>query len=295
MERTGHRALLRDGAFFAIVLCVGLLNTARVFAQHDEARDLFEQGVRALHDSHYEEAVQLFQRSHASRARAASECNLGLAYEQWGNHEVEAAAAYEQCAVEDDSGAFRQHAIERARVLREAAAHRRETATANTANSEHTPEASTPEPAPSPSSVVATSPEATGSTALTSQASAAPRESSHVALWTGIALSGVSVGALIAGAVLALDSQSDSEHLDRKYPDGNIPAEVDGEPNPDITLLHDAQTKSDWSTGLYVAGAIGAAAGATLIVLDLTVLQADAGVAVTPSTEGASVSLRGSF
>ena len=82
------------------------------------AASLFKRGVEALRAKEFAAAAAAFQDSYARSAKAATMCNLALTYDRWGAHAAEAIEAYRKCAEDDESGRFRDHALERARQLR---------------------------------------------------------------------------------------------------------------------------------------------------------------------------------
>jgi hypothetical protein len=82
------------------------------------AEDLFRRGVEALEAGRYADAASLFRLSYSMQPRVEAQCNLGVTFERWAGHDREALEAYDRCAAEDDTGQFRQHAIERSAALR---------------------------------------------------------------------------------------------------------------------------------------------------------------------------------
>ena len=82
------------------------------------AMALFKRGVEALRAKDYEAASSAFQQSYALSPKAAAMCNLALTYDRWEGHLADAVESYRKCAEDDDSGRFRDHALERARELR---------------------------------------------------------------------------------------------------------------------------------------------------------------------------------
>ena len=102
----------------ATTILVALLACSAV-ARADEAPVLFKRGVGALRAKDYASAATAFQQSYALSPKAATMCNLALTYDRWDGHVAEAIEAYRKCAEDDESGRFRDHALERARQLRE--------------------------------------------------------------------------------------------------------------------------------------------------------------------------------
>ncbi|MFT5359102.1 MAG: Tfp pilus assembly protein PilF, partial [Polyangiales bacterium] len=80
---------------------------------------LFQRAVEALRQSQYEVASRSFEESLRLQPQAKTACNLALAYDRWGGHEVEARDAYVRCAELDQDGRFRDHALARAAALRD--------------------------------------------------------------------------------------------------------------------------------------------------------------------------------
>jgi hypothetical protein len=85
----------------------------------DDASTLFRRGVESLRAQDYASAATAFQQSYALSPKEATMCNLALTYDRWPGHVAEAVESYRKCAEDDLSGRFRDHALERARQLRE--------------------------------------------------------------------------------------------------------------------------------------------------------------------------------
>jgi hypothetical protein len=85
----------------------------------DDAPALFKRGVDALRAQDYAAAATAFQQSYALSPKEATMCNLALTYDRWPGHVAEAIESYRKCAEDDTSGRFRDHALVRARQLRE--------------------------------------------------------------------------------------------------------------------------------------------------------------------------------
>lgn len=99
----------------AAVLLVVLVSVAHA----DDASALFKRGVDALRARDYAAATTAFQQSYALSPKEATMCNLALTYDRWPGHVAEAIESYRKCAEDDTSGRFRDHALVRARQLRE--------------------------------------------------------------------------------------------------------------------------------------------------------------------------------
>lgn len=101
--------------FIVISLCMAIVISmaypSRAQEAHSGADELFERGVKALKAEQYEDAISLFRVSYDMKQQAATQCNLALAYEKLGGHVDDAIKAYQRCAHEDDSGRFRDHAL----------------------------------------------------------------------------------------------------------------------------------------------------------------------------------------
>lgn len=105
---------MRRAAPIVVALLLGC-----AVARADEAPALFKRGVEALRAKDFAAAAMAFQQSYAQSPKAATMCNLALTYDRWAGHVAEAIESYRKCAEDDESGRFRDHALERARQLRE--------------------------------------------------------------------------------------------------------------------------------------------------------------------------------
>ncbi len=99
----------------AAVLLVALASVAHA----DDAPALFKRGVDALRAQDYAAAAAAFRQSYALSPKEATMCYLALTYDRWPGHVAEAIESYRKCAEDDTSGRFRDHALVRARQLRE--------------------------------------------------------------------------------------------------------------------------------------------------------------------------------
>lgn len=266
-----------------LVLLVALL-TAPGLVHAQEADEYFRRGVEALRAGDAERATTMFEKSYALQPRAATLCNLALAYDRWEDHGELAAETYGRCAEEDRSGRFRAHARDRARQIRAELAARAApgpTDAEATPPSPAPPEARIAPPGPAPPATAGPAPAARTGTWVRGPAPArpppgpmvvwrvappAPPERSHTLLWVGLG-SGVLGGAAIAAAVVTVQGvQADADALDEEYDGGDraIPAG-----SRDAELLDSARARSDFSIALYAAGGVLAALGVGLILADV--------------------------
>ena len=220
----------------ALALALLLLAPAAARAEEPvpEARDLFKEGVAALRADDYPAAARAFGRSHALEPRAATLCNLALTYDRWPGHEREAAGAYEQCAAEDDSGRYREHARARAGILRGD-----ETGTG-------------------------TGTGAGAGTGTGAGAGAGTDRRSRPLRTAAIVTASVSAASFVGGLLLVAQAHSDADALERRY-GTEIPA---GSPGED--QLDSARRSARVGVALYVVAGALAATSATLLVLDIT-------------------------
>ena len=112
------------GSTFIVAICFAGFTTVLVAlptsaedAPPSGAEDLFRRGVEALKAERYSDAASLFRTSYNMEKQAATQCNLALTYERWGGHEAHALEAYRLCAAEDETGRFRDHALEKVAAL----------------------------------------------------------------------------------------------------------------------------------------------------------------------------------
>lgn len=242
VARSHYRVLI-----VALVCAYG----APVRAQSSSARELFQQGVSALEEERFEAAVESFLQARELEERPATVCNLALAYDRWGEHELDALEAYVRCAELDRTGARQTAALARVRELgiliraQERLQSPREPA-----------DLTTPENNRAPPEVVAEPP-------LASPAPPTPRETSSPSdalLVSGAVMVGASAVLWVLGAVVLDTSATGADRLADRYPDREIPRTLeDGSPNPDVALLESLETSN-------TAGVVSLIAAATLSV-----------------------------
>jgi len=247
-------------------------------ARAQDARDLFRQGVAALREGRYAQAIPLFQRSHTLRPQAATLCNLATAYEGAGGQLVLAAEAYEGCAALDVDGRYGEHARTRAAELRAAQS--------------VVPVASHPPTGNDWGSTAIREP-------LRTDVPVDPRlptepERQHTLLWIGTGAAIASATALVVGIVFMGQAQDDADALDVELGGGNEIVPGSGAHR----LYQDAEDHSTTGWVFYgVSGAL-AALSAVLITVDLTSGEAsDASnealrAAVVPLPDGIAVTAR---
>lgn len=115
--------MVRPAPHVAILIAAGVLLSAWLApspgAAQDrqaEARQLFEQGVRAMDAGQTEQASRYFQQSYQLYPRASTACNMALMLERTGQA-CDAQSWYRQCAALDTEGRFRDHANRQAAAL----------------------------------------------------------------------------------------------------------------------------------------------------------------------------------
>jgi len=261
-----------------ILLTVALMALATSAGAQDDAQAAFDEGVRALRMEQYEEAAAAFQRSYDIEAKAETACNLALTYDRWEGHSEEAIDAYLQCAQDDESGRFRDHAIARAAALR---------SERNPAAAEELPPAEGGETAEEGTEAepIAEGPgEDTAVDPATVADAPAPR--SRTLLLIGGATAVVGLALIAGGAVAAGKGRDRIDQLRIDYPDGVI-TDAEG-----AAILNDAESFRSRAIGFYVTGGIVAAAGIALAAIDLAVGASGDGVALAPTRGGAMATLR---
>jgi hypothetical protein len=251
------------------ILILGVGSAASGAAQQQpppEAGERFRAGVAALRAEDYAAAAEAFQRSWELDPRAATMCNLALTFDRWPGHAELAVQAYDRCAQDDASGRFRDHAIERSRVLRDELSR-------GGAVPPDRPPPDRPGGAPDPFVGQASPPPGAGAPppgnawAITAEQAAAEPERSHGLLYGGLVAAGLGAIAFGIGAALILDAAADEAYLAREYDDGRIPIPRD---SAHADLLSSAESQASTGVILYVVSGALAALGATLIIIDLT-------------------------
>jgi hypothetical protein len=225
------------------------------------ATELFRQGVAALREGSYPEAVSLFRLSYDMEVRAATQCNLALAYERWTGHDQEALEAYRRCAEDDREGRFRERALERSQEIR------RRLGTSGEGGGVAAPPPRTgptgPGLAPGPGGAAGASPPSgeAGGTGGRRQGLVI----GHPLLWTGVAVGLLALGSF--GSAIGLHVWAGDIHrqLSDRYPDRVI-----ARGSADADRLAQGQAVVGGALALYIVGGILAAASTVLISIDLT-------------------------
>ncbi|MAQ14647.1 MAG: hypothetical protein CMN30_07605 [Sandaracinus sp.] len=262
----------------ALILFVALPAAAQEEARDADAQASFDAGVSALRAERYEEATEAFQRSYEAAPRAETACNLALTFDRWAGHKEEAIDAYLRCAQDDESGRYRDFALDRASTLRS----QRRPAAAEELPEDADP--APPEPAPDPAPVVAEP-----DPAPVPVAPEGPPPRSHTLLVVGGITAVVGLALVIGGAVTAGNGRDRVAYLDERYPNGIIT-----DPS-DEAVLERADELRTRALVLYVSGGIVAAAGLTLALIDLLSGGDDdrgAQVGLAPLPGGGLASLR---
>jgi len=279
------------GAIASLILLVACgVSTGALAQDRDAARADFRAGTTSLERGEYDSAEELFRRSLSTYPTAAAQCNLALTYDRWGDHGPQALEAYEACADLDESGQYREHALDRAEELRA----ERDAALGVTA---------TPVPIGAPDSSVGGIPVTTttgGEThdpdgpAYYTQAPPPPPRQSRALLALGIIGMAAGAAAIVVAALLATSAQDEADALpfyglemrDGVYlvPEGSAAADT----------LSSAQTKSDAATAMYVVGGVLGALGLTFLIVHFATSDdgGEAAVALTPVEGGAGITAR---
>jgi hypothetical protein len=185
-----------------------------VVAQADDAAALFKRGVESLRAQDYAAAATAFQQSYALSPKEATMCNLALTYDRWPGHVADAIESYRKCAEDDTSGRYRDHALERARQLREQLA--------ATAPSPEEPRPAPkvepkPEPPPSPPPVLAPPPPVATPTpqpaVVLQSAPPPPRTRGFFRDPGAIALTALGVAGIAAGVGVAVAGKLDDDAI----------------------------------------------------------------------------------
>jgi len=277
-------------------------------AYAQDAEEYFRRGVAALRTGNAEAATTMFEKAYALQPRAATLCNLALAYDRWGGHEELAAEAYARCAEEDSTGRFRGHAREREQELRAAL---RANAAGGTSDAAPppppppeariappgpAPTAPPPRPAlagprvsPPPGGRLAPAP--TAPMLVIRRLPPPPPERSHTLLWVGLGSGVLGAGALVVAIVTAQGVQADADYLDAEYDGGDRPIPAGSD---DAEVLESARSRSDFSIALYAAGGALAALGVGLILADVARSDSPepATAAIVPLPGGALATVR---
>jgi tetratricopeptide (TPR) repeat protein len=261
------------------LLALALLAFAASASAQDDAQAAFDEGVQALRMEQYEQAAAAFQRSYDLEAKAETACNLALTYDRWEGHSEDAIDAYLQCAQDDESGRFRDHALARASALRSerhpAEAEELPPATDEGDAEDEGDEGDEGDGDAEPVPVV--------------EHGDAPAPRSRTLLFVGGATAVVGLALVAGGAIIAGKGRDRIDQLRIDYPDGVI-TDPEG-----AAILDDAETLRSRALGFYVAGGIVAAAGIALAAIDLARGSSDDGVALAPTRGGAMATLRLSF
>lgn len=303
----------------ACALALLLLGGLERPALAQDADDYFQQGVEALRTGDPERATTLFEKSYALQPRAATLCNLALAYDHWDEHETLAAETYDRCAEEDRSGRFRAHARERAREIRadlaaDGGAGTPDGVEAPPSESAEAPPPGTSPPPPEPAGIRAPGPAPAGPPVgwvpppATAPPGPPPRgatilwpppgpavrpERSHPLLWVGLGSSVLGAGAIVAGLLTMQGVRADADYLDGEYDGGDVPIRGG---SGDADLLESARGRSDFAVVLYAVGGGLAALGIGLMIADTaqddTPAPAGARAVIVPVPGGALASVR---
>ncbi len=253
------RQLFRQKSFASIAALAaslaGLFIASPAFAQDAEAQAdaAFARGVDHLRAERFDEAASEFETSNGLVQRAATSCNLGLAYEHAEGREAQALAAYRLCSRLDDEGRFREHAEERAAAL--------EAELAADSQIQRPTEPSNGESGETPSG------ETDSGTIHILETSTPPPARSRGLLYAGIAVAVIGAAALGGGAALATSAQGDVDQLNMTYT-GSEPVVIPAG-SPEADTLSSARGKSTAALALYVGGGVALTAGAAMIILDL--------------------------
>lgn len=263
-----------------LLVALALLALASPAAAQD-AQAAFDQGVEALRAERYADAAAAFTRSYELEAKAETACNLALTYDRWEGHSEDAIDAYLQCAQDDETGRFRDHALARASALRSerhpAEAQELPPAGAEGGRAEGGG-AEGGEPAE------ATDPDANRVPVVAHPEGPPPR--SRTLLVVGSVTAVVGLGLIAAGAVMAGKGRDRVEQLEADYPDRVI-TDPEG-----VAILNDAEALRTRALAFYVAGGVAAAAGVALAAIDLARGSDDTSFSLAPTRGGAMATLR---
>ncbi|MBO6937426.1 MAG: hypothetical protein JJ863_20805 [Deltaproteobacteria bacterium] len=254
-----------------------LLLAVAVPAAAQDGQAAFDEGVQALRAERYEAAAAAFQRSYELDPKAETACNLALTYDRWEGHSEDAIDAYLQCAQDDDSGRFRDHALSRASALR----------------SQRQPDE--PEELPPPDGGGDGDTDGgEGDGGTTNQVpivehGEAPPPRSRTLLYVGIGAAAVGLAFIVGGAVAAGNGRAGLDELEEEFPDRVITNEAG------VAKLEEVEGQRTRALAFYVTGGIVAAAGLALAAIDLAKGSDDTSVSVAPTRGGAMATLRLDF
>lgn len=192
------------------------------------------------------EAAGYFDQSYRLYPRASTACNMAVAQERLGRA-CDASNWYRQCAALDQTGSVRDHANRQAAAL----------GARCQPGPVHDPFVRSPAPTPP----------ATGAVRVIEAGPAhsagyAARAPDHTLLGVGIGALVLGAGAIVGGALSALEAQAQTAQL----PPGGGPL-THGTPEADT--YYRAATFSDLALALYVGGGLIGALGVVLVIVDL--------------------------
>lgn len=239
----------------------------------------FDAGVALLRDGRHAEAAAAFRESYRLAPRAATMCNLALTYDRWGpEHHTQAVRAYRTCARDDESGRFRSFAerrvieLERELVLAEQG---------SDGDPDSQEERRRDEPRDAPRDEPRDEPR---SEPRSETGPAAPLAPDHSLLVAGAVLGALSIGAFVAGAVLALDAQATFDALLADLGASRVVASG----SPEHARLSSAQASATAALALYVVSGVTIAGALALVVIDLALASSvgSTPIALLPTPDG---------
>ncbi|MCC6874712.1 MAG: hypothetical protein IT378_10445 [Sandaracinaceae bacterium] len=240
----------------------------------------FDAGVALLRDGRHAEAAAAFRESYRLAPRAATMCNLALTYDRWGpEHHAQAVRAYRTCARDDESGRFRSFAERRVIELE------RELVLADQGSDgdpDSQEERRRDEPREGPREEPREEPREGPRSETGPAAPLAPRD--HSLLVAGAVRGARAGGAVVPGAVLALDAQATFDALLADLGASRVVASG----SPEHARLSSAQASATAALALYVVSGVTVAGALALVVIDLA-LASSAGstpIALLPTPDG---------
>ena len=246
-----------------------VLAPARARGEAAGAAELYRQGVEAFEEGNYDDAASLFRLSYEMDSRAATMCNLALAYDRWEDHEQQALEAYRRCAEEDAEGRFRDHALERSAVLRRQLEARG--GGAGEGGTSAPPDTTEPEGGGLSGSggEGAGSDSGQGGEGPSGEPPRRGRRRGLVIdrplLWAGVGTGAVALASFATAIGLHVWTAGIHDDLDSEYGDQPIPPE-----SAAADRLGRGETGVGAALGLYIVGGVLAALAAVLVVIDLT-------------------------